>query len=83
MRFPNREELEAIRRYQNGEKLSFSSGIADDEITYGYGKLDNNGYWEFPLPYVYLKGEDKEIVDISEGKKIVDISYLSRDEESK
>ena len=23
-----------------------SSGIAVDEITFGYGKLDQNGYWE-------------------------------------
>lgn len=41
-------ELEAIRRFDSGEKPCYSTGICGS-TTCGYGKLDPNGYWEFPL----------------------------------
>lgn len=56
------EELEAIRRFQNGEQPCFSTGICES-ITYGYGKLSHNGYWQYPLPYEYLTNLQKELVD--------------------
>lgn len=31
---------------------SFSTGICG-ELTVGYGKIDEYGYWEFPLPLEY------------------------------
>jgi hypothetical protein len=31
-----------------GVKPSYSSGLGE-EITRGYGDLDMNGYWEYPL----------------------------------
>jgi hypothetical protein len=46
------EEI-ATERYKAGEKPSYSTGICGS-ITCGYGKLDQNGYWEFPL---YLEEE--------------------------
>lgn len=41
-------EQEALRRWAAGEEPGFSSGVCDS-LTCGYGKLDHNGYWEFPL----------------------------------
>ena len=32
-----------------GIKPFYSTGIANAEMTCGYGKLDFNGYWEYPL----------------------------------
>jgi hypothetical protein len=43
-------ETEALRRWESGEKPSFSTGICES-LTAGYGKLDDHGYWEFQLPY--------------------------------
>lgn len=34
--------------YAQGKTLGFSTGICGSE-TRGYGVLDHNGYWEFPL----------------------------------
>jgi len=36
-------------RMLGGEQISASSGI-DGSNTYGYGKLDEHGFWEFPVP---------------------------------
>lgn len=41
-------EIEACRRWANGEDPDFSTGICSS-LTAGYGKLDENGYFEFPL----------------------------------
>lgn len=41
-------EVEAVRRLKGGEKPTYSTGICG-ALTCGYGKLDENGYWEFPL----------------------------------
>lgn len=43
------KSAEAIRRFRDGEKPSYSTGICES-ITAGYGRLDQYGYWEFPLP---------------------------------
>lgn len=40
---------EAERRRATGERPRVSTGIHGC-LTYGYGKLDENGFWEFPLP---------------------------------
>ena len=40
---------EAFKRYLRGDVLYFSSGICET-LTAGYGKIDQYGYWEFPLP---------------------------------
>ena len=42
------KEHEAELRWQSGQRPSFSTGICES-LTCGYGKLDYNGYWEFPL----------------------------------
>lgn len=31
-----------------GRRPNVSTGICGS-ITYGYGRLDNNGYWQFPV----------------------------------
>lgn len=41
-------EYEALKRWESGEKPTFSTGICES-LTCGYGKLDEYGYWEFPL----------------------------------
>ena len=41
-------ECEALKRWEEGEEPSFSVGVCES-LTCGYGKLDQNGYWEFPL----------------------------------
>lgn len=38
----------ALARYRAGEKPTYSTGICG-KLTCGYGELDCNGYWEFPL----------------------------------
>jgi hypothetical protein len=41
-------EYEAIKRWEAGEDPCFSTGICES-TTCGYGKLDEYGYWQFPL----------------------------------
>lgn len=41
-------EYEAQQRWQRGIRPGFSVGICGS-ITAGYGELDENGYWQFPL----------------------------------
>lgn len=41
--------MEGIRRYLLGEQIGASMDISDTP-SYGYGKLDNYGFWEFPVP---------------------------------
>lgn len=41
---------EGLRRLACGERVNFSTGI-DGRMSYGYGRLDNNGFWEFPVPF--------------------------------
>lgn len=41
-------EAEALKRWHNDEDPGFSEGVCGG-LTCGYGKLDNYGYWEFPL----------------------------------
>lgn len=43
-----RSQIEAFQRYFNGEKPCYSTGICG-ATTCGYGKLDETGYFEFPL----------------------------------
>lgn len=44
-------ELVGLRRLVAGEPIGVSTGI-HEQTTYGYGQLDNNGYWEFPVSEV-------------------------------
>ena len=41
-------QKEAYRRFESGEKPSFSHDLSD-EITAGYGKLEWDGTWQYPL----------------------------------
>ena len=45
---PDKSDPHAMKRYLNGDKPTFSSGL-ECELTCGYGKLDEWGYWEYPL----------------------------------
>lgn len=38
----------AKQMYKEGQPPSYSSGICES-ITAGYGRLDEYGYWEYPL----------------------------------
>lgn len=53
-------QIEAIRRFEAGEKPGYSSGI-DEALTCGYGELDDYGFWEFPLPKKYWPNSLKEV----------------------
>ena len=46
-------ELIAIILYKIGLKPHMSYSIAD-EFTYGYGKLDDNGFWQLQIPKKYI-----------------------------
>lgn len=48
-------EWEAIRRFLNGEAYRVSTFIDEVTTTYGYGKLDSAGGWEYELPPWFLK----------------------------
>lgn len=39
---------EGLRRLCSGEQINLSTSIADT-TTYGYGKLDANGFWQYPV----------------------------------
>lgn len=39
----------AIRRFLAGEKPGVTSNIAE-ELSYGYGDCDGNGFWQYQLP---------------------------------
>lgn len=41
-------EYEALDRWRNGIEPAFSEGVCGS-LTCGYGKLDNYGYWQYPL----------------------------------
>lgn len=47
-------QKEAIRRFESGEPYCMSTFIDETTTTYGYGKLDWSGSWEFELPMYYL-----------------------------
>ncbi len=38
----------AYEMHKAGDKPNYSTGTCES-VTEGYGKLDNYGYWEFPL----------------------------------
>ena len=44
----DRSDEYAVKRFKHGDKPTFSSGL-ECELTCGYGKLDEWGYWEYPL----------------------------------
>jgi hypothetical protein len=51
-------KAEARRRQSAGERPCCSTGI-HEYITYGYGRLDPNGFWELPLPDGEFVGETR------------------------
>jgi hypothetical protein len=55
------EQREAKRRLDAGEQVNFSTGI-DGYLTYGYGKLDQWGFWQYPLRFEWLTPEQRELV---------------------
>jgi hypothetical protein len=63
------DEDEAIRHFNLGHKVQFSTNIAGN-MTYGYGKLDANGFWQYPLPFEYLNENQKRLVRIFDTQDI-------------
>lgn len=47
--YKNENERIAYLKFLNDEKPKASTGIHGG-LTLGYGRLDDNGFWEFPLP---------------------------------
>lgn len=56
----------AYQKYHNNEPPNWSQGICGS-VTAGYGKLDEYGYWEFPLNVVMFKG--KPFIDKERGEE--------------
>lgn len=54
-------QLEAKRRHDAGERVNFSTSI-EGTLTYGYGALDDYGFWEFPLRFEYLSADQQAVV---------------------
>lgn len=65
--YSNKEKI-AVSRYRSGEKLNFSTGT-HEMVTYGYGKLDFNGFFEYPLPYYELNSEHQKLVNELDNKQ--------------
>lgn len=53
----------AYIRYMSGKKPTFSTGICGS-ITAGYGTLDQNGYFEYPLVVCQTTHEIVEDVNV-------------------
>jgi hypothetical protein len=51
---PDIDEYIGFMRWLSGQDVRSSQGICGS-TTYGYGKLDSCGYWEYPLPYEFRK----------------------------
>lgn len=49
----HRNTKQGIIMFLSGRQIGVSTSIADT-ITYGYGKLDFNGYWQFPVPEIVV-----------------------------
>lgn len=54
------EELKALQRFMAGVRPSSSTGIHDG-LTMGYGQLDQHGFWQYPLPQVFVNAYDRAI----------------------
>ena len=60
----SQNEIEAIARYNAGEQPCCSTSIDEDTFTYGYGELDDFGFWEFQIPHNFLiKGEVRTVTE--------------------
>lgn len=49
----DRDVREAFKRYLRGDLLTFSTGICES-LTAGFGKCNDYGYWEYPLPAKFI-----------------------------
>lgn len=49
-------EMQAIKWFTEGQNPTGSTGICEGP-TFGYGKLDDNGYWEFQLPGWFVESD--------------------------
>lgn len=54
--------LIGLIRYRDGETVGVSTGIHEG-LTFGYGQLDINGYWEFPVPTFFLNPKHKKLLE--------------------
>lgn len=65
----------AFQRYLKGEKPAWSTGI-DGGMTAGYGRLDQFGFWEYPLPVKGWFIDIEEIERITREKEMTNIITL-------
>ena len=72
------KEKQAIKTFESGTPPNSSVAIDEITITYGYGKLDHNGFWEFPIPYSYLKENTDLPLDIEEERKNLEIKLIEK-----
>lgn len=58
------EEVLALRYFLDGVAPCYSTGI-DGGLTAGYGRLDDNGFWQYPLPSPFVTRVDQACRDLS------------------
>ena len=85
---PTQNELHALKMFAEGKKPAFSTGICES-LTCGYGKLDDNGYWEFPLypaekylpsnPSHAQEVEEQEVLKLAEECGAIDYFAVAAD----
>jgi hypothetical protein len=57
-------------RWMGGEPLGCSTGIHGG-TTYGYGKLDANGFWQVPVPAAFADALHKNALAYAERNRLV------------
>lgn len=85
------QEKEGIRRYlaDPEKRVGVSTGICES-TTYGYGTLDKNGYFEFPVPeaLVEMRREQQRVTNanamaaLAENKRSNDLTALLKSAEA-
>ena len=60
--------VEGLKRYRAGEPLQWSTDISEDP-SWGYGMLDDNGFFQHSVPYEDLSEHDKATVAAAIGTR--------------
>lgn len=65
-----RKWVGGVQRFLAGEQVGVSTGI-HEETTYGYGYLDVNGFWQYPVPsaLVALRQRVEELERVVAGEE--------------
>lgn len=65
------EELRALDFFLQGERPCYSTGI-HGSLTAGYGRLDDYGFWQYPLPAVFVARAAQLVKDHDRANRLED-----------